>query len=366
MTQLFKPITINGLALNNRLVRSATWEGMADPDVRPTSKLIDFYKHLAAGEVGLIITGFAYVRPDGKQLPGKMGLYNDEFGAEYRAMTEAVHEAGGKIAVQLVHAGGQVQQQSGQLLTVAPSAVEVAQFPQKSVALSLDEITDIIEAFAASAQRAKKWGFDAVQLHGAHGYLLNQFLSPLTNQREDQYGGSDVNRARFTLEVYEAVRAAVGPDYPVMIKLNAADNLDGGLTTDGALVAAQMLSEAGIDAIEVSSGTPASGADNPARMKINKPEKEAYNLDLAISVQQKTQCAIMTVGGIRTFEVAEKALNRGMDLVSMSRPLIREPHLLKRWQAGDVSAAHCISCNGCFKPGMAGGIYCVAAKKDQK
>lgn len=365
MAQLFKPITINGLTLKNRLVRSATWEGMADADGRPTQKLIDSYKNLVAGGVGLIITGFAYVRPDGKQLPGKMGLYNDDFSAEYRAMTEAVHEAGGKIAIQLVHAGGQVQQQSGQPKTVAPSAVEVAQYPQKPNALSSDDITGIINAFTESARRAKKWGFDAVQLHGAHGYLLNQFLSPLTNQREDQYGGSDINRARFSLEVYEAVRASVGADYPVMIKLNASDHLDGGLTTEGALIAAQMLSDAGIDAVEVSSGTPASGSKNPARMKINVPEKEAYNLELAISVQQKTHCAIMTVGGIRTFEVAEKALNRGVDLVSMSRPLIREPHLPKRWQSGDLSGANCISCNGCFKPGMAGGIYCVAEKKDQ-
>ncbi len=162
------------------------------------------------------------------------------------------------------------------------------------------------------------------------------------------------------------MREAVGPDFPVMIKLNAADNVEGGLTLDGALIAAQMLSEAGIDAIEVSSGTPASGANNPARIKINTPEKEAYNLDLAAAVQQKTRCSIMAVGGFRSFEVAEKAVSDGMDLISMSRPLIREPDLPKRWQSGDLSSATCISCNGCFKPGMAGGIYCVAAKKDQQ
>ncbi len=366
MTQLFQPITINGKTLSNRIVRSATWEGMADPDGRPTPKLIDFYKHLAAGKVGLIISGFAYVRPDGKQLPGKMGIYDDSFGAEYQAMADAVHEAGGKIAMQLVHAGGQVQPQEGTPAAVAPSAVEVAQFPQKPTALTVDGIANIIDCFAAAARRAKAWGFDAVQLHGAHGYLINQFLSPLTNRRDDQYGGSDANRARFGLEVYEAARDAVGPDFPVMIKLNAADNVEGGLTLEGALVVAQMLSEAGIDAIEVSSGTPASGADNPARMKINAPEKEAYNLELAIAVQKKTKCTIMAVGGFRSFEVAEKAINDGMDLISMSRPLIREPDLPRRWQAGDLSPAACISCNGCFKPGMAGGIYCVAAKKKNR
>lgn len=364
MTQLFQPITINGMTLSNRIVRSATWEGMADPDGRPTSKLIEYYKNLAAGEVGLIITGFAYVRPDGKQLPGKMGLYDDAFGAEYQAMTNAVHDAGGKIAIQLVHAGGQVQPQGGAPAAVAPSAVEVPQFPQKPLALTIDDLTDIKRAFAAGAKLAKAWGFDAVQLHGAHGYLINQFLSPLTNRRDDQYGGSDTNRARFGLEVYQAVRDSVGPDFPVMIKLNAADNVEGGLTLDGAMVAAQMLSEVGIDAIEVSSGTGASKGKSPVRMKINKPEKEAYNLDFAISVQQKTDCTIMAVGGFRSFEVAEKAIKVGLDLISMSRPLIREPELPKRWQEGDLSTAACISCNGCFKPGMTGGIYCVAAKKE--
>ena len=111
MTQLFQPITLNGMTLENRIVRSATWEGMADPDGKPTPKLIDFYKDLTAGKVGLIITGFAYVRPDGKQLPGKMGIYDDAFGLEYQAMTDAIHNAGGKVAIQLVHAGGQVQPQ---------------------------------------------------------------------------------------------------------------------------------------------------------------------------------------------------------------------------------------------------------------
>jgi len=353
------------MTLANRLVRSATWEGMADGDGRPNSALIDFYGRLAQGGVGLIITGFAYVRKDGKQLSGKMGLDRDEFGAEYRGMTDAVHNEGGKVAVQMVHAGGQVEWQAGRPETVAPSAVEVTQFPQKPNALTIEAIADIIGRFAAAARRAKAWGFDAVQLHGAHGYLINQFLSPLTNRRDDQYGGSDLNRSRFALEVYHAVRDMVGPDFPVMIKLNAADNIEGGLTLDGALVTAQMLSETGIDAIEVSSGTPASKGNSPARIKINRPEKEAYNIELARAVQKVVKCPVMAVGGFRSFEVAEKAVKTGLDCVSMSRPLIREPDLPRRWRSGDLSPAACISCNGCFKPGMEGGIYCIAAEKEK-
>ena len=230
------------------------------------------------------------------------------------------------------------------------------------------EINDIVTAFGEGARRAKAWGFDAVQLHSAHGYLINQFLSPLTNRRTDEYGGSSENRSRFLLEVYRKVRETVGPDYPVLIKLNAADNLDGGLEIDDAVRAAQNLAEAGIDAIEVSAGTSASGEKGPVRGKINKPEREAYNLDLARKVKEVVDCPVMVVGGFRSYEVAERAImDDGMDYISMARPLIREPGLPNRWLQGDRSPAKCISCNSCFKPGLEeGGIYCVTEKKERE
>jgi len=205
-------------------------------------------------------------------------------------------------------------------------------------------------------------------MHGAHGFLINQFLSPLTNQRIDEYGGSIENRSRFLFEVYTAIRDAVGSDYPVMIKLNAQDNLKGGLELEDAMIVAEKLSEAGIDAIEISGGTPASGDESPARMKINKPEKEAYHLPLAQKIKQAVSCPVMVVGGIRSFEVAEKAVQKdGVDYISMARPLIREPNLANRWLQGDRSPAKCISCNSCFMPGIKeGGIYCVAEKKEQE
>ena len=223
-------------------------------------------------------------------------------------------------------------------------------------------------AFAEGARRAKAWGIDAVQLHGAHGYLINQFLSPHINRRGDEYGGSIENRSRFLLDVYHQVRDAVGANFPVIIKLTASDNLDHGLTIDDAVYVAKKLSDAGIDAIEVSSGTSASGDKNPARVKINKPEKEAYNLDLAIPMKKAVTCPVMVVGGFRSYDVAEKALqNKGMDYITMSRPLIREPNLPNRWLHGDRSPAKCISCNSCFKPATKeGGIYCVIEKKERE
>jgi 2,4-dienoyl-CoA reductase-like NADH-dependent reductase (Old Yellow Enzyme family) len=368
MAKLFEQTSINGMTLQNRLVRSATWEGMCRADGRPTDKLINLYRELARGGVGLIITGYTFVRPDGKQAPGKMGIHTDDFAFEMRALTKTVHDEGGKICIQLVHCGGLTDSAIAGRQPLAPSAVKVDQFPEAPAELTVDEIRDIVKAFKEGARRAMAWGFDAVQLHGAHGYLINEFLSPLTNRRTDEYGGSIENRCRFLFEVYRGIREEVGGGYPVLIKLNAADNLTGGLESNDALYAAQKLSEAGIDAIEVSSGTPASGDQSPARTKIDRPGKEAYNLKAARRIREAVGCPVMVVGGFRSYEVVEKALiDYGMDYVSMARPFIREPHLALRWKQGDTSPAKCISCNGCFKPALKeGGIYCVAEAKERE
>lgn len=366
MEKLFQQTIINGMTLANRLVRSATWEGMCAPDGRPTPKLISLYQELARGGVGLIVTGYTFVRPDGKQMPGKMGIHTDDFGTEMRELTTAVHQEGGRICMQLVHAGGQTDSGTAGRRPLAPSAVAVPQFPEVPEAMTVAEVRAVVDAFAAGARRAREYGFDAVQLHGAHGYLINQFLSPLTNRRSDDYGGDIENRCRFLLEVYQGVRQAVGNDFPVLIKLNGTDFLAGGLETDDAVAAARALEKAGIDAIEVSGGTPASGDQSPARQKINRPEKEAYHLELARKLRSSVSCPLMLVGGVRSLGVAEAAVARGhVDYISMARPLIREPDLPRRWQGDGRGPARCISCNGCFTPGIKeGGIYCVAAKKE--
>ena len=368
MAVLFETTEINGMTLGNRLVRSATWEGMCQEDGRPTEKLIDYCRDLAAGGVGLIISGYTFVRPDGKQLPGKMGIHTDDYAGDFKKLFKAVHDGGSKIAIQLVHAGGQTDSGNAGRRPWAPSAVKVDQFPETPAELTGDEIGAIAAAFGEGARRAREWGADGVQLHGAHGYLISQFLSPLTNRRTDLYGGGIENRTRFLMEVYQVVRGAVGTDYPVMIKLNGADNVEGGLVLEDAVYAAKKLFDAGIDAIEVSGGTPASGEKGPARSKINSPEKEAYHLDPAKAIKKKVNCPVMVVGGMRSYEIAEKAIrDHGMDYIAMSRPLIREPGLPNRWKGGDRRPAQCISCNGCFKPGLKeGGIYCVVEKKERE
>ncbi len=367
MNSLFDVTTVNGMTLGNRLARSATWEGMCDADGKPGPKLISFYRDLARGKVGLIITGYTFVSPEGKQLPGKMGIHTDDFADAMQEMTRTVHEEKGKICIQLVHAGGQADSGNAGQQPLAPSAIKTAQYPELPAEMTKDDIARVVAAFGNGARRAKEWGFDAVQLHGAHGYLINQFLSPLTNQRQDEYGGSIENRCRFLMETYNAVRTAVGADFPVMIKLNGSDNLEGGLSIEDALFAAKKLDAAGIDCIEVSGGTPAPGEQSPARTKINSPKKEAYNLPLAQKIRNAVKCPLMVVGGFRSFEVAEKTVQESADYISMARPFIREPGLAKRWQEGDRSPARCISCNSCFMPGIKeGGIYCVVEKKEQE
>ena len=361
MKTLFDETLHNGMVLKNRLVRSATWEGMAGSDGRPTEKLAEYNALLAEGGVGLIITGYAFIRPDGKQLPGQMGIHTDDFYLRLRFLADAVHREGGKICLQLVHCGGQASTQSAGRRPLAPSAVKVDQYPETPDELTEGEIRELIAAFGDGARRAMGCGFDAVQLHAAHGYLINQFLSPLTNRRTDAWGGDIQGRSRFLLECYRSVRGAVGADYPVLVKLNGSDNLAGGLTLEDAVHAARALAEEGVDAIEVSSGTPASGGETPVRQHIDTPGQEAYNLNPAVVIRSAVSCPVMVVGGIRSFDVASGIIRRGeADYLALARPLIREPGLPLRWQRGDESPSRCISCNGCFKPGLTqGGIRCV-------
>jgi 2,4-dienoyl-CoA reductase-like NADH-dependent reductase (Old Yellow Enzyme family) len=367
MRDIFEQTEIKGMTLANRLVRSATWEGMCGPDGRPTEKLIACYRELARGGVGLIISGNAAVRPDGKQYPGTMGIHADGFADDMKNIARAVHDEGGKICVQLVHAGGQTTAKAAGRQPLAPSAVEVEQFPEVPREMTADDISEMVSAFGAGARRVRDWGFDAVQLHAAHGYLINQFLSPLTNRRTDGYGGGAEARCRFLMEVCGEVRRAVGADFPVMVKLSGSDNVEGGLTLEDSLKAAKLLDEGGIDVIEVSGGTPASGERGPVRTKIKSVEEEAYNFALARKVREGVSAPVISVGGYRSFDVVEGAIRDDVDYVALSRPLIREPALPRRWQKGDRARATCISCNKCFKPGIKeGGIYCVVEKKEQE
>ncbi len=367
MSKMFETTEINGMKLANRFVRSATWEGMAEDDGSCTPKLMDLISKLAEGGVGLIITSHAYVRQDGQAGPWQLGIYKDALIQGLREMTQAVHDHGGRIVLQAAHAGFFANAKLTGQIPLAPSQVEgFAKSPRKE--MTVGDIQGIVEAFGAAASRAKEAGFDGVQIHSAHGYLLSQLLSPALNKRADEYGGSVEDRARLLLEVLQRVRARVGDGFPVLVKMNSQDFLDGGLTLEDSLKVGTMLQEGGIDAIELSGGTIVSGKLSPSRMGIKSEEKEAYFRDAAKIFKATLRVPIIMVGGMRSFDLAERLVEEGYaDYVSMSRPFIREPDLIKRWASGDLHKAACISDNQCFGPGMAGeGIYCVAEKKQKK
>lgn len=367
MSTLFEMTEINGMKLANRFVRSATWEGMAGEDGSVTPALVDLMGRLAEGRVGMIISSHAFVKPEGQAGPRQLGIYKDSLIEGLRQMTQAVHDRGGRIVLQMAHSGCLANPQLTGQDPLGPSNVEgFSKSPCR--AMTTKDIQDLIEAFGQAARRAKEAGFDGVQLHSAHGYLMNQFISPLFNKRTDSYGGPVENRARIHREVIKKIKSILGNDFPVLVKLNSEDFLEGGLTLEDSLKIGILLQEAGIDAVELSGGTIRSGNLTPSRVGITTEEKEAYFLVGAKAFKEKLTIPLILVGGIRSLSVAEKIINQGYaDYLSMSRPFIREPGLIKRWLSGDHSKATCLSDNQCFGPAMAGeGIYCVVDKKEKE
>jgi 2,4-dienoyl-CoA reductase-like NADH-dependent reductase (Old Yellow Enzyme family) len=366
MAELFEKVSINGMMLANRFVRSATWEGLADREGSVTPKLTKMMVELAGNEIGLIISGYTFVSPEGQSSPGQLAIHDDRFVAGLWAMVETVHKAGGKIALQIVHAGQFADFALTGLPPIGPSAVE-KEGRTACRAMSKEDIANIVSAFTQAAARAKQAGFDAIQLHAAHGFLFSQFLSPALNRRTDEFGGPLENRARFLIEVVRSIRKATGPAYPLLIKLNSEDFLEGGLTRDEAVQVAAMLEVASVDAIEFSGGTVASPEKFlPVRPgKLKTPQEEAFYREAAQLYQAKVGIPLMLVGGIRSYETAIDLVRHGVaDYISLGRPLICEPGLVKRWHNGDHRGSECGSCNGCFAPAGDGrGVYCVALEK---
>lgn len=356
------PALVGRLSLRNRIVRSATWEGMAGPDGAPTEAMAEYAIGLVDGGVGLLISGYNFVRLEGKQNPGQAGLHDDAMIPAHRAYTTRIHERGGAIIAQLVHCGGQARRKSSGLAPVAPSAIELPHYPEMPTELGLEDVRALVSAFGSAARRAQAAGYDGVQIHGAHGYLVSQFLAPFSNRRTDAYGGELENRLLFVVEILAEIRKQTSDDYPVWIKLNGDDFVEGGMTALEAVEVADRLAREGIDAIEVSGGTPASGDRTPARRPNKEGEfVEAYHRELAAAIKRRIPVPVGIVGGIRSIETIDDMFAKGeADFFSIARPLIREPGLVARWIAGDTAPAKCVSCNGCFIPAMKeGAVRCV-------
>ncbi|MBU4275579.1 MAG: NADH:flavin oxidoreductase [Proteobacteria bacterium] len=366
MGALFTPLSIKGLTLANRLMRSATFEQAALKDGEVSPRELALYHDLAAGGVGLVVTGIINVCEQGRISPKQNSLSQDSHIPGMARLAREVHDQGGKVAVQLFHAGREAARMHawrGGGPAVGPSASPGDNiFAHENRAMTQEEILQVVEEFGRAAARAREAGFDGVQVHAAHAYLLSQFLSPRTNRRQDEWGGSPDNRLRLHLEVLAAIRSQVGPDYPVMFKLGVADGLEEGLPLEEGLRAAELLAQAGCDCLEISQGL--RGHDyqqSEFRTKVDKPGGEAYFRAWAAEVKRRVDIPVAAVGGVRTPETAEDILAQGeADLVALSRPLISEPGLPARWRGGDTGRARCVSCNKCFEQIMLGrSISCI-------
>ena len=354
MTKLFEPGNIGNLTLPNRIIRSATAERMADSEGRPTTSLKKLWVDLARGGTGLIITGHFYIHPSGKCHPEMTGIYDDFLIPELADLVDAVHKAGGKIAAQINHGGMQCTVDSVEG-TIAPSTIDDDVLPQPAREMSVEEIQHLILAYAQAARRVKEAGFDAVQLHGAHGYLINQFISPFSNRRTDIWGGDLNGRIRFLKEVVHIVRCMVGEDYPVLIKFGMEDGVETGLKAEEGSEVIGLMKGMGIDGIEISGGIRA----NNTMKGIKSEDREAYFLPLAKIAKKTTDLPIILVGGMRSKIVMEHVLSRGVvDFVSMCRPLINDPNLPKQLKEGVIGKSGCISSNNCWPTKNGEGISC--------
>ncbi len=377
MSVLFEPYKIGKMEVKNRFVRSATIENMAKTSGEITDGHIKLYKTLAKGDVGLIIPGYMYVHPLGRGYQYQTGIHEDNMIPGLRKVVNVIHEEGSRVAFQLVHAGMQTYSRligetpmgpSGEIMN--PIAVEYSR------EMTPEEIQDIIHSFIQAAKRVVEIGADAIQLHAAHGYLINQFLSPFYNLRQDDWGGSDEKRFRFLKEIVMKTKNILPSDVPLLIKLNTNDfTPEEGITPLLASKYSEWLTKVGIDAIEISCGSgyslfnmcrgdvPVSEIVQavPDYMKLMAEQiyqdmvgkfdfVEGYNLEAAKIIKAKIgEIPLILVGGLRSKIFMEEVIkNKYADFISMSRPFIREPFIVKKMKEGKQEQSACISCNRCF------------------
>jgi 2,4-dienoyl-CoA reductase-like NADH-dependent reductase (Old Yellow Enzyme family) len=361
--KLFEPFQLGPLTLPNRIVRSATYEKMADDDGFITDQLISMYEDLTHGGAGLIITGNALVHTSGRSVPQQICIHNDFYIPKLKQLADTVHAIGGLIVMQLAHGGRQCFPSllPGQT-PMAPSAVYEPMLKISPREMEHEEVWDMVNAFATAARRAHQAGFDGVQLHAAHGYLVNEFLSPHTNRRDDYWGGDEERRFHFLEEIVGAIRLEAGDGFPVMIKLNARDFVDGGLEVEESIRIARRLQNLDCAAIEVSGGMYEAGQVT-VKPGIKVLSDEAYFREFGRQFKQSLEIPVMLVGGFRTRSLMENVLESGdADLISISRPLVREPNLPNLMHDGKEKA-DCISCNACMRFFRIPYTHCVVLAK---
>lgn len=341
MSHLAEATTIRNTPFKNRIIKAAMSEALANDAGQPSQLHFNLYEAWAKGGLGCAITGNVMVDFRAKNEPGVVVIESERDLAQLKQWAELGKQHGMVQLIQLSHPGRQCPKGLNKE-TVAPSAVPFSPMLATTFGtpreLGEDGILDIIQRFATSAQICEKAGFEGLQLHGAHGYLISQFLSPLTNKRQDQWGGSIENRMRFLLEIYKAVRAVTSDQFIISVKLNSADFQRGGITEDEVVAVFKAIDEAGIDLIEISGGTyeaPAMAGAKADKRKVSTIAREAYFLDFAEKIRQQVKCDLMVTGGFRTVEGMNAALDSGAcEFIGIARPLAVETDLTDSLIAG--------------------------------
>lgn len=378
MSILFEPMQLGNVQIKNRFVCSATYESMATEIGEVTDDLVKRYRNLARGDVGLIIPGYIYIHPLGRAFKYQAGIHNNDMIPGLKKVVESVHQEGGKIAFQLGHAGRQTSKEIIGQTPIGPSDKgrdPIYFFKPKK--MTEEQIHEVIQTFGTATGRAVEAGVDGVQIHAAHGYLINQFLSPFFNERDDAWGGSDENRFRFLKEVILETRKALPEGMPLLVKLNTHDHTPKeGVTPILAKKYAGWLAELEIDGLELSCGSSVYSfmnmcrGDVPVNEIVNSLDwwkkpfgklmlnrllgkydlQEGYNLEAAKMIKPVIgSIPLFLVGGLRRTSQMEEILEKGYaDFISMSRPFIREPSLVRRIKEGKTDVASCVSCNRCL------------------
>ena len=361
---LLQPGKIGPVETRNRFIRSATAESMADENGFITEDYIEFHRELARFGVGLIFTGHCSVHPRGGFTRRMAGLYLDDHVGPFRRLTDTIHAEGSRIFAQVNHAGFQTRMT--RIEPLAPSPRQNPNTGKTAKAATEEEIAEIIDAFGNSARRVLEAGFDGVHLHAGHGYLISQFLSPHANRREDAWGGSPENRRWFLLEVVRAMRKAVGEGFPLTVKFGVRDYVEDGMTREEGLAVAVALEGEGVDALEPSAGLTAGAApsawlypgvtrwralqDKLFHRVFANPVPESYFLEETRRVRDAVGCPVIAVGGLRTVEGMDAVIREGVaDFVSLGRPFIREPDLVRKIERGKRGLVDCTSCNLCAR-----------------
>jgi len=343
----FTPVSLGHLTLENRIVRSATNDYFGELDGSIGKRQYEIIRDLAKNEVGLIISAHACISAWGKAGINQNRIYDDKFIAGFAKLAEIVHNEGGRFVVQISHAGGKAPAEANDDKTPrSPSGMTLKDDTQPQV-MTLEEISEVKKDFIAAAVRLKTAGVDGVQLHAAHGYLLSEFVDFNQNERTDEYGGSAQNRIRLVREILEGIKKVCGSDFPVLVKINGNTTHKNKRYEEDLAVMLGDLKEAGVDAVELS-GT------GIAKMK---DEKAPYFMKIAASLRKEVGLPIIVVGGVRDMDEIEKALEKGIDCVAMSRAFICEPDLVSRLRRG--KKAKCVQCNKCFTLPKTKGKRCV-------